>query len=188
VGLFRRKSETYNEQMLRDAGLDQIRVEQPTVLENLGIPLGRPLGGPPESDAAVTVKAPGLAGEKIAFTTLPEGDLLIDEEEGDADVSALADAVEEHVKPPYRALAARQEDDVWSVVAGRIEVARIDFPGANELELSHRDSWKELRVDGAQSDASIPELARIGQRVGPDFFVKAERLDADLWEVRVTAL
>jgi len=188
VGFFRRKSETYNEQMLRDAGLDQIQVEQPTVLENLGIPLGRPQGGPPEWDATVTVSAPGLAGEKIAFTTLPEGDLVVSEEEGDADVSVLADAVEEHVKPPYRALAARQEEDVWSVVARQIEVAKIGFPGADELELSRRDSWSELRVDGEQSDTRIPELTRIGERVGPDFFVKAERLDGDLWEVRATAL
>jgi hypothetical protein len=137
---------------------------------------------------SLTATAPGLAEERIAFTTLPDGDVLIDEEQGDGDVSALADAVEKELGPPYRAIAARQDGDLWAVLANRIEVRRLEFPRAETLELSRKDSWQELRVDGEPSMGRAPELERLGERVGRDFFVKAERLDGELWEVRVTAL
>ena len=188
MGLFRRRRETYNEQLLRDAGLDQIQFEKPTVLEELGIPIGRTRDGSPEWDFAVTVTAPGLGGDRIEFTTLPAGDVIISEEQGDADVSPLADAVESELRPPYKAFAARQEGDVWAVAAKRIEVERIPFADGDSLELSRRDSWHELRVDGEPSNAKIPELEPLGEGAGSDYFVKAERIDGDLWEVRVTAL
>jgi hypothetical protein len=189
VGLFRRRHETYNEQLLREAGLDRVQLEQPTVLEELGIPIGRTTdSSSPEWDFTVTVTAPGLDGERIEFTTLPTGDVIVSEEKGDADVSPLADAVEKQLRPPYKAFAARQEGDIWAVVAKRIEVAQISFTDADSLELSRRDSWQELRVDGEARKARIPELERLGERVGSDYFVKAERIDGDLWEVRATAL
>jgi hypothetical protein len=188
VGLFRRRRETFNEQQMRDAGLDRIQVVQPTVLEQLGMPLGRPLPGPPEWDATVSVTAHGLRGERIEFTTLPDGDVIVSEEEGDADLSPLADAVEKELRPPYKARAARQEEDVWAVVVKRIEVERIAFADGDSLELSRKDSWRELRVDGNPSNVRIPELQRLGEAAGTDYFVKAERIDGDLWEVRVTAL
>ena len=188
MGLFRRRHETYNEQLLRDAGLDQVRFEQPTVLEELGIPIGRTREGPSEWDFTVTVTAAGLGGDRIEFTALPDGDVIVSEETGDADVSPLADAVEKELRPPYRAFAARQEADVWAVAAKRIEVERIAFADGNSLELSRRDSWHELRVDGEQSNVKVSELERLGERAGPDYFVKAERIDGDLWEVRATAL
>lgn len=189
MGLFRRRHETYNEQQMRDAGLDQVQFEPPTVLEELGVPIGRTRdSSAPEWDFAVTVTAPGLEGDRIEFTTLPSGDLIVSEQKGDADVSPLADAVEKELRPPYKALAARQDGDVWAVGAKRIEVEQIQFADGNSLELSRRDSWQELRVDGEARKARIPELERLGERVGSDYFVKAERIDGDLWEVRVTAL
>jgi hypothetical protein len=188
VGLFRRRRETYNEQLMRDAGLDQVRFEPPTVLEELGIPTGQTRDGSPEWDFTVTVTAPGLGGDRIEFTTLPDGDVIISEEEGNADASPLADAVEKELRPPYKAFAIRQDGDVWAVVAKRIEVAQIAFAGGDSLELSRRDSWHELRIDGNPTDAKVPELERLGERAGRDYFVKAERIDGDLWEVRATAL
>jgi hypothetical protein len=187
VGLFRRRRETYNQQLQREAGIDRIRLDQPSVLETVGVPIGKAVGQP-DWDVSVTATAPGLAEDKIVFTTLPDGDVLIDEELGDADVSALADAVEKELGPPYRARAARQQDELWAVLANRIEVHRLEFPRGDTLELSRKDSWQELRVDGEPSMGRAPELERLGERAGPDFFVKAERLDGDLWEVRVSAL
>jgi hypothetical protein len=186
VGLFRRKRETYNDQLLREAGLDRIQLDRPNVLETVGVPSGRALGQA-DWDLSATLNVPGLAGDTIEFTTLPDGDVLI-EEPGDGDVSALADAVEKELEPPYRARAARQEGDLWAVLANRIEVRSFAFPRAEMLELSRKDSWQELRVDGEPSMGRAPELERLGERAGPDFFVKAERLEGDLWEVRVTAL
>jgi hypothetical protein len=46
-----------------------------------------------------------------------------------------------------------------------------------------------LRVDGEQSNAFVPaELKRLGETLGDSFYVEAERIDGDLWEVRATAL
>lgn len=195
MGLFRRK-ETLNEQLLRDAGLDPafllgggraVLAPPPSILAAVGLPDGTAVG-PAEWDACVTVTAPGVPGSRVAFTTLPDGDLIVGEADGDGDLSPLADAVEEHVSPPYRAVAARQEGDLWAVAAKRIEVARIAFAGGDSIELSRKDSWREERVDGESSDVSVPELERLGERMGADFYVKAERIDGDLWEVRASPL
>jgi hypothetical protein len=187
VGLFRRKRETYNDHLLREAGLDRIQLDRPSVLQTVGVYEGRALGQA-DWDLSATVNAPGLTGDTIEFTTLPDGDVLIAEEQGDGDVSALADAVEKELEPPYRARAARQDGDLWAVLANRIEVHDFSFPRAEMLELSRKDSWQELRVDGEPSMGRAPELERLGERAGPDFFVKAERLEGDSWEVRVTPL
>jgi hypothetical protein len=193
VGLIRRRNETYNEQMRREAELLDYERERPltpppTLLARLGIPDGSSLT-PREWDATTTVTAAGLPGREIEFVSLPGGDLLVDEEEGSGDLSPLADALERDVQPPYKALAVRQGGDLWAVAAKKIETARIDFAGADSLELSRKDSWEELRVDGEPSDARVPaQLRQLGEAQGSDFFVKAERLDGDLWEVRVSAL
>ncbi len=202
MGLFRRR-ETLNEELLRRAGLDPAELlgrsapSPQAVAPRAALADSRPpewaalagsAVGPGDWEACVTVAVPGLPGRRLEFTALPDGDLLVGDAAAQADLSPLADALERTLAPPYRAVAARQEGDLWAVAATRIEVARIAFPGAETLELSRKDSWDELRVDDEPSRARVPELARLGERAGRDFFVKAERLDGDLWEVRVTAL
>jgi hypothetical protein len=200
VGLFRRRNETLNEQLLREAGLDSEPAldpppePPPSVQTVLGAP---PPGwsalhgagvGKGDWDMCVTATVPGLAGERVEFTTIPDGDVIVGEEAGDADLSPLAEAVERKVDPPYRAVAARQDGDLWAVGAKRIAVARIPFPVGDKLELSWNGSYSELRVDGEpDDDAVIPaELADLGQGGGASYFVEATRIDGDLWEVRVT--
>ena len=199
MGFFRRRRETLNEQLLREAGLDPAQVlgepqppPQPeprqSVLRTVGVPDGSSVS-PKEWDAAVAVAAPGLAGDRVEFTTVPNGDLIIGDETGDADLSPLADAVESHVNPPYRAVATRQDGDLWAVGAKRIQVAQVPFPEGDKLELSQHGEERQLRVDGEQSDATVPpELTRLGVASGDNFYVEAQRIDGDLWEVRVTAL
>ena len=53
--------------------------------------------------------APQLAGDRVSFVALPTGDLIVEDEQGDADLSPLADAVERNLSPPYRAVAERQQ-------------------------------------------------------------------------------
>jgi hypothetical protein len=198
MGLFRRRSETLNEQLLREAGLDPAEVlgDRPTpqpgpaqsVLGALGVPDGSS-PGPREWDATVAVSVPGLVGNRIEFTTIPDGDVIVSEESGDADISPLADAVERHVAPPYRAVAVRKDDDLWAVGARRIDVALIPFPAGDKLELSRNGDDEELRVDGEASDAAIPPgLEQLGDAAGDSFYLEASRIDGDLWEVRATAL
>lgn len=196
MGFFRRRSETLNERLLREAGLDPAQAlgdPQPEAeartpkFGKVALPDGSHVD-PRQWDAAVTVVAPGLAGDQVRFTTIPDGDVIVSDETGDADLAPLADAVERHLNPPYRAAASRQEGDLWAVGARRIQVAMVPFPTGDKLELSWNGADAELRVDGEPSDAEIPpELVELGRAAGASYFVEALRIDGDLWEVRVTA-
>jgi hypothetical protein len=204
VGLFRKK-ETYNEQMLREAGLDRVvftdpapMPRDPPPLDTATIPIlayGDPHGvirvdsGPMAWDFATTARVPGLAGDRVEFITLPNGDVIVEKEQGDGDLSLLADAIEEHLSAPYKAAASRQDGDLWGVGARRIEVAKIPFPDAEALELSQSDGVAEFRVDGGPTDTPPPvELQRLGERAGGDFCVEARHIDGDDWEVKVSPL
>jgi hypothetical protein len=199
VGFFRRRQETLNEQLLRDAGLDPAQAlgdpppPAPSLdpLEPMRLRREVPDGSsvqPRDWDAAVTVTAPDLAGDEVKFTTIPNGDVIVSEEGGDADLSPLADAVEKKIDPPYRAVAARQDGALWAVCARRIRVAQIPFPSGEKLELSWNGDDEALRVDGEESDEAVPpELEAVGDGAGASYFVEALRIDGDLWEVRATA-
>ena len=58
----------------------------------------------------------------------------------------------------------------------------------DEIELVENEGRTELRIDGEASQQVIPELERAGEALGSDFVVQADRLDGDLWEIRVSAL
>lgn len=202
MGLFRRRQETLNEQLLREAGLDSAQVLEDAPLPPSPQPVEPPRSGlaragvvdgsgvgPKTWDATATVTAPALIGDRVEFTTIPNGDVIVSEENGDADLTPLADAVERHLSPPYRAVGRRQEGGLWGVGATRIQVAKIPFPDGDKLEFSQHGDSGELRVDGEPSDSRVPaELEQLGEALGDSFYVEAERIDGDLWEVRAAAL
>ena len=109
-------------------------------------------------DAVATAEAE-LPGEEVHFVALPDGTLLVDENVPDGSLSPLADAVEETLKPPYRAHAIRQGQSVWAVAGTRIEVRELPGHDGDELEL----------VEGNE-------------------VILGRRLDGDLWEVEVSRL
>ncbi len=199
---FRRRHETLNEQLLREAGLEDEASAQPepepaaleqepaALPEHLGAGrlVGLALERPARYDSVLTVDLPGLRGDRIEFATLPEGDVIVDDEEGDTDLSPLADAVEKELEAPYRVVARHQEGDRWTVAARRIDVLRLDFDGGDEIELVSEGGSRELRVDGEPWSGEIPELERAAEAVGHDHVVQADRLDGDLWEIRASAL
>jgi hypothetical protein len=204
---FFRRGETLNERLLREAGLDTPEEELEVAAERPPEPLDPVLSfrqqfdslggglagsGLPQRarrwDAVVTAEAPDVAGNEVDFVTLPDGSLLVEEEEGNAALDPLAQAVEGELTPPYRVHAVRQTERLWAVSARRIDVARLDTDG-DVIELTQTSDGKALRVDGMPVFGSIPELERLGESTaGPTYAVHAERLDADLWEVRVAAL
>jgi hypothetical protein len=218
MGLFRRrKEETLNEQMLREAGLStaldspELQDSHDSVIastsdspepldpyagtypadEALGQwpgYLSRAMARPAVWDVVTTVRAAGISGDKVEFATLPAGDVIVDTETGDADLSPLADAVEKQLKPPYRVLARREDDDLWSIAARTIDVVELTFDGGEEIELVENEGVTELHVDGKPWKQEIPELERAGETLGTDFVVQADRLDGDLWEIRASAL
>jgi hypothetical protein len=205
--VFWRRRETLNEKLLREAGLERADVgaEQPPA------PLvpepkhpGPPRFGMPhafeqvsltglqrfrEWDATAVAEAPGLKGEEASFVALADGSLVVDEEAGDEPLAPLADAVEEQLRPPYRARAVRRDGDVWAVAASGIEVADLgaDVQG-DEIELVSRGGERTLTVDGARAFGGVPQLERLAEAHSPDYVVHASRLDGNLWEVRVAPL
>jgi hypothetical protein len=222
MGIFRRrKEETLNEQLLREAGISpdgdtpptENRPDSVTASSNESEPaedtsppepfdpytgtyptdewlgtLTRAMARPGVWDLLTTVHAPGIAGDTVEFATLPAGDVIVDTETGDADLSPFADEVEKQLKPPYRVLARREEDDLWSLAARAIDVVELKLASGDEIELVENEGRTELRIDGEASQQAIPELERAGETLGSDFVVQADRLDGNLWEIRASAL
>jgi hypothetical protein len=226
MGIFRRrKEETLNEQMLREAGIDADgdtpheqnspnsvtpSTNEPEPAEETGTPesldpyarsypadatggivpasLDRAMARPAVWDIVTTVTAPGIAGDRVEFATLPSGDVIVDTETGDADLSPFADAVEKQLEPPYRVRARREDNDLWSIAARTIDVVELKFDGGDEIELVENEGVTELRVDGKPWSQEIPELEHAGETLGTDFVVQADRLDGDLWEIRASPL
>ena len=108
----------------------------------------RAMARPEQWDVYLTVEAPSIAGDAVEFATLPEGDLIIDEEQGDADLSPLADAVEQRLQPPYRAVGRRQDGALWAVAARRIDVRRLERDGDEFESLDGYTVTRGQRLDG----------------------------------------
>jgi hypothetical protein len=138
-------------------------------------------------DAVASAEAAGLSGDEVHFVALPNGDLVVDEDEPADTLGPLADALEQTLEPPYRAEAVRQGEDVWAVAARRVEVAELEADG-EELDLVVNEGERTLTVDGARAFGTIPELERLGASEGDSYVVRATRLDGNLWEVVASAL
>jgi hypothetical protein len=195
MGFWRRRSETLNERLLREAGLETA----PQPLPHEGRVPGRAgffdevgvtgLHRLREWDATATVEAPELRAGEVEFVVLPDGTLLVDEEIDPAALAPLYDAVEEQLTAPYRARAVRRHGEVWAVAANAIEVLdlRPDLEG-DEIELVSRGGERTLTVDGARAFGSIPQLEELGADRAADVVVHATRLDGSLWQVRIAPL
>ena len=138
-------------------------------------------------DTVVTADAPEIGGDKVAFVSLPDGSLIVEDEQGDARLDPLANAVEAKIAPPYRAEAVRRSDSLWAVSAQRIRVAQFEASG-DSIELTSTPDGRRLVVDGMPSFGTVPALEELGEGAGPAYALHAERLDGDFWDVRVAAL
>ena len=188
------KREPIHKKLARQAGLDEANPApepEPAVSpETRGLWHVGGLHGvqrPRRWDMVGSVEAPGLTGGEVHFVALPDGDLIVDEDEPEGALSPLADAVEETLQPPYRTEAVRREGDVWAVAARRIEVAELEASG-EELELVVNEDERVLRVDGERSFGNIAEIEERGSRLGDSYVVRARRLDGRFWEVEAGAL
>jgi hypothetical protein len=185
MGLFRR--EPLHEQLARQGGLTE-RPPQGDPRPLWQEPGVTGLYRPREADAVVTADAPDVEGDAVTFVSLPDGSLLV-EDGTDSPLDALAAAVEQEVRSPYRARAIRRGETLWAVEAKRIEVLPIpEAPGGDAIDLTQTEEGMTLAVDDQRIFGSIPVLAQRGEREGREYTVHAERLDGDLWEVRAAAL
>ena len=145
-------------------------------------------GRPKRWDVVVTAEAPLLTGEAVHFVALPDGSLIVDETVANGSLDPLAEALEQQLPPPYRAEGVRQ-GGLWAAAANRIEVLALPEDVAGDsLELAYRAGDRHLTVDGAPSLAALPELEAFAEARQADYVARAERIDGNVWEVRVTAL
>ena len=209
MGLFRR-DKPLHEQLAEQAGLDldagtglgndRVPPADPAATEapawDERLPGGRDPGGPGihglarsrRWDVVVTAEAPGLEGNGVHFVALPDGTLVVDEDEPDDSLAPLADAIEAAVRPPYRAEAVRQGASRWSVAAVRITVVEATGLEGDEAELVTTAESSTLTVDGRAVYGSVPAFERAGEAHGSAYVVRAARIDGDLWQVEAMPL
>ncbi|HEY6962819.1 MAG TPA: hypothetical protein VI408_13100 [Gaiellaceae bacterium] len=190
MGLFRRRKPLHR-QLADDAGLalDPAATRGPAAAPPGwdGEQRGEPgIHGVPRArrwDVVLVAQSDALRGASVHFVTLPDGTVVVDEDEPDGSVAPLADAVEERLAPPYRAEAVRQDGSTWSVAARRIDVAEEPSLDGEEAELVVSGGERTLTVDGERRVAIPLAFER-----GGDAVYRARRLDGTLWEVEATPL
>ena len=194
MGFFRRERPIH-QQLAREGALDYARdladlsPREPIdprhpfwqVVGIHGIPRER------EWDAVASAEAPGLPGDDVEFVVLPDGSLVVDEDVPDGTLAPLADALS--LPAPYHAFGLRQDADVWSVAAKRVQVAEVpEHVEGDEIQLVVTDETRTLVVDDMPSSASIPSLEAFAAEQFGSFVLRASRLDDLLWEVTVIPL
>jgi hypothetical protein len=196
VGLFRRRKPLHRE--LADAA--GLTLEATAAAPGLaaeppgwsGEQRGEPgIHGVPRArrwDAVVSADAPAVRGDAVHFVALPDGTVVVEEDEPDASLAPLADAVEQTIAPPYRAEAVRRGGGVWAVAARRIAVVQAPELDGDEAELVVTRGSHSLTIDGDRRVARAPSLERVGATEGRDYVVRATRLDGDLWEAEAVSL
>jgi hypothetical protein len=139
-------------------------------------------------DAVVTAESARLLGDEVHFVALPDGTLVVDEAVPDDSLAPLAEAIEEAIEPPYRAHGVRKSTRAWAVGAHRVEVASLPDTQGDEIELTVHDGERTLVVDGAREFGGVPALERLASERHDAYAVRAERLDGDVFEIRVAPL
>lgn len=139
-------------------------------------------------DTVSSAQAPGLRGDEVHFIALPDGTLVVSEDEPDEALGPLADAVERSLGPPYRAEAVRRSGPDWAVAARRVSIVELRGLSGDEVELAVTRDGRSLDVDGKTTLGRSPELERIGEGHSTEYVVRASRVDGDLWEVEASPL
>lgn len=146
-------------------------------------------GRPRRWDAVATAEAPALEGDELEFTALPDGTLLLDDDIPDDALAPLVDAIEQSVSAPYRARAVRGEEDLWGVAANRIDVIEVPEEVAGDtVSLAVQGNQRTLLIDDRPGSGDVPTLENYARERHQEFVLQAERLDGDLWAVKVNPL
>jgi hypothetical protein len=147
-----------------------------------GVPRAR------EWDVVVTAESETLTGDEVGFAALPDGTLIVDEDVPDGSLGPLAEAVERALEPPYRAQGVRKSERVWAVGALRVEVAELPATAGDEIDLAVQAGTRTLAVDGELVFGGVPALERIARARYEEYVAHAERLDGDVFEIKVAPL
>ena len=142
-----------------------------------------------EWDAVATASVAGVASDRVEFVALADGDFVLEGDLPDAALTALAEAVEATLEPPYRAEAVRRDGGTWAVAARRTDV--VELPASidgEEIELAVNDGDRTILVDGTPSHAPVGALEHLAEGRHRAYVARAVRLDERLWEVEIFAL
>lgn len=185
MGFFRR--EKLHERLAREGGLNARAPEPIDVGPPVpGVPGYHGVQRPRRWDAVVMAEAPELPGDEVTFVVLADGSVILDDDLPEPAVEPLAEALDQMVEPPYRVEAVRRQGDVWAAAARLVDL--IELPGAEgeELTLTMQDGTKSFSVDGQPEFGGMPELERFAGERFDSYVAVANRLDGDLWEIRVS--
>ena len=91
---FFRRRKPLHQRLLEQAGLEVPQADARPVVGGTREPGVHGIARQREWDAVATVEAPDISGDELSFDVLPDRTVLVDEEEGDAPLAPLADAVE----------------------------------------------------------------------------------------------
>jgi hypothetical protein len=147
-----------------------------------GVPRAR------EWDAVVSAESETLSVDEVSFAALPDGTLIVDEDVPEGSLAPLAEAVEGVIEAPYRAQGVRKSERVWAVGALRIEVAELPGATGDEIDLAVQAGGRTLVVDGEPAFGGVPALERLAAARYEEYVAHAERLDGDLFEIKVAPL
>jgi hypothetical protein len=129
-----------------------------------------------------------LPAEQVHFAALPDGTLIVDEDVPERALAPLAEAVEEQLQPPYRAEGTWRGDGLWAIGASAIEVAHVREEIAGEtIQLAVQGGERALEIDGMRTFGTVPSLEALARGL-PAYVLRAERLDGELWEIRLAPL
>jgi hypothetical protein len=145
-------------------------------------------GAEESSGVVVSLLAPEVAGDYAIFVALPERLLIVEEQEGDSDLSVLADAIEKRLQAPYRARALRVDERRFVVVASEIET--VELPGLDGEELvvfALPDGQRTAVLDGGSHQLTSPEVEAILEESAP-CLLRLENVDESVWEVSIDLL
>jgi hypothetical protein len=146
-------------------------------------------GRPRRWDAVVTAEAPELPGDELEYVALPDGTLLIDDELPEGALRPLVEAVEAELRPPYKASAVRRNEGGWAVAANQIEVVEVPEEVAGDtVSLAVQGDERTLLIDERPGWGDVPTLESFAEERHRDFVLHAERLDGNLWSVKVNPL
>src|SRR4051812_49510617 len=99
-------------------------------------------------DTVVQAEASDLVGDAVHFVALDDGTLVVDEDEPDAALTPLAEAVEQSLRPPYRAEAVRRGPATWAGAARRIAITTVPDVIGDEAGLTSTRGGQGVRGGG----------------------------------------
>jgi hypothetical protein len=186
--LFRR--EKLHERLAREGGLSDRGEPEPIHVgpSEPGVPGYHGVQRPRRWDAVVTVVSDDLTGDQKSFVVLPDGSLLLDEDEPAASLEPIAEELDTVIEPPYRVEAVRRHGDVWAAAARRIELVELPQIDGDELSVTMHEGSRTVSIDGRPEFGGVPDLERLAGARYESYVATASRLDGDQWEVRVTPL